>query len=242
MSLESLRFMMGGAIKRPNPEKNETVIVRHTEEVVVDADGRVPVPVDHITGKKFDGQEGPSIVASTLHPIKLINLGGGVYTTGTKAGLPSEAAGTRTQIISGTMSTLNTVTFTNPGAGVSNVEPAPGDRIRVFWEVELTGAEREKEEAVEVTISPDTFPGTYRVVGDTLIRSERTGRDEPFQFIIGKAKVQSNVTLSLQAEGDPSTNTISKGRNSNVEVKTCELRETPKSFNYQTMAVMHIAA
>jgi hypothetical protein len=37
------------------------------------------------------------------------------------------------------------------------------------------------------------------------MRSEKTGKDEPFQFIINKAKVQSNVTLTLQAEGDPST-------------------------------------
>ena len=55
-------------------------------------------------------------------------------------------------------------------------------------------------------------------------------------------KVQSNVTITLQAEGDPSTNIISQGRNSNVEVKTRELRETPKSFNYQAITAMYIAA
>ena len=37
------------------------------------------------------------------------------------------------------------------------------------------------------------------------MRSEKTGKDEPFQFIINKAKVQSNVTITLEAEGDPST-------------------------------------
>ena len=37
------------------------------------------------------------------------------------------------------------------------------------------------------------------------MRSEKTGKDEPFQFVINKAKVQSNVTITLQAEGDPST-------------------------------------
>ena len=44
------------------------------------------------------------------------------------------------------------------------------------------------------------------MVGETFIRSEETGKDEAFQFIIPKAKVQSSVTLSLEAEGDPSTN------------------------------------
>ena len=59
---------------------------------------------------------------------------------------------------------------------------------------------------MEITISPNTFPGAYRVVGETFIRSEETGKDEAFQFIIPKAKVQSSVTLTLEAEGDPSTN------------------------------------
>lgn len=194
MSLESLRFMLGGAIKRP--ATNDAVIVHHTEEVTVDADGRIPAPKDHITGKKFDGVEGPAIVASAAHPIKLINLGGGAN---------SASAGTRTQITSGTIAALNTVKFTNPEAGISEVPPVAGDKIRIFWEEELKGASGELEDAVEVTISPDTFPGTYKIVGDTLIRSEKTGRDEPFQFIINKAKVQSNVTITLQAEGDPST-------------------------------------
>jgi hypothetical protein len=37
------------------------------------------------------------------------------------------------------------------------------------------------------------------------MRSQKDGKDEPFQFVIEKAKVQSNVTLTLEAEGDPTT-------------------------------------
>ena len=187
MSLESLRFMLGGAIKKP--DASTTVLVRHTAEVVVETDGKVPAP------KKDDGSYW-SITASTAHPIKLINLGGGS---------DSESAGTRTQITAGTMSGAeNTVKFSNEKAGISEVAPKKGDHIRVFWEEEVTG-DANADAAVEVTISPDTFPGTYRVVGDTFMRSEKTGKDEPFQFVINKAKVQSNVTLTLQAEGDPTT-------------------------------------
>ena len=58
---------------------------------------------------------------------------------------------------------------------------------------------------VEITISADTFPGSYYVTGDTYARSEVTGDDEFFQFIIPKAKLQSEVTLTMEAEGDPST-------------------------------------
>jgi hypothetical protein len=74
-------------------------------------------------------------------------------------------------------------------------------RIRFFWEEEVT----QDDVATELVISPDKFPGTYRVVGDALIRSEKTGKDEAFQFVINKAKMLSEVTLTMQAEGDPST-------------------------------------
>ena len=183
MSLESLRFMLGGSIKRP--AANDAVVVHHTEEVTVDANGKVPAPKDHITGIQM------LPAAVTGHPIKLINL----------------TKGYRTQITTGTMAALNEVVFKNPKAGIASEgeAPAAGDKIRIFWDEIITGGENDVEDAVEVTISPDTFPGTYKVVGDTLIRSEKTGRDEPFQFIINKAKVQSNVTITLQAEGDPST-------------------------------------
>lgn len=63
----------------------------------------------------------------------------------------------------------------------------------------------EVEAAQEITISAATFPGTYYITGDTYARSEVTGEDEFFQFILPKAKVQSEVTLTMEAEGDPST-------------------------------------
>ena len=57
----------------------------------------------------------------------------------------------------------------------------------------------------EISISSDRFPGTYYITGDTYARSEANGKDEFFQFIIQKAKMQSEVTLTMEAEGDPST-------------------------------------
>ena len=55
-----------------------------------------------------------------------------------------------------------------------------------------------------IDISANSFPGTYYVTGDTYARSETTGKDEFFQFVIPKAKVQSENTITLEAEGDPS--------------------------------------
>ena len=55
-----------------------------------------------------------------------------------------------------------------------------------------------------IDISANTFPGTYYVTGDTFARNEASGEDEFFQFIIPKAKVTSENTITLEAEGDPS--------------------------------------
>lgn len=59
-------------------------------------------------------------------------------------------------------------------------------------------------DATVIEISANSFPGTYYVVGDTYARNEANGKDEFFQFIIPKAKVQSENTITLEAEGDPS--------------------------------------
>ena len=183
ISLESLRFMMGGAINKPAADKS--VIVRHTEEVVATTGGVVPLPKDHITGETYS-----AITASEDHPIRLLNL----------------TTGTRTQIVTGSYDGTKAFNFKNPAMLGSDepVKSAIGDHIRVFWE-EVVSGDAKADAAVEVTISPDTFPGTYRIVGDTFMRSQETGKDEAFQFVINKAKVASNVTITLEAEGDPST-------------------------------------
>lgn len=61
-----------------------------------------------------------------------------------------------------------------------------------------------KTSGMEIEISANSFPGTYYVTGDTYARSSITGKDEFFQFIIQKAKVVSENTITLEAEGDPS--------------------------------------
>lgn len=55
------------------------------------------------------------------------------------------------------------------------------------------------------TVSADKFPGTYHVVGDTLIRNAATGNDEYYRIEIFKAKVNVENTITLEAGGDAST-------------------------------------
>ena len=55
----------------------------------------------------------------------------------------------------------------------------------------------------EIVISANTFPGTYAIVGKTFARDVKDGKDHLFTWYVPKAKVNSEVTLTMEAEGDP---------------------------------------
>lgn len=55
-----------------------------------------------------------------------------------------------------------------------------------------------------IEVSANSFPGTYKLVGDTYARNKESGVDEYFQFIIPQAKMGTENTITLEAEGDPS--------------------------------------
>lgn len=55
-----------------------------------------------------------------------------------------------------------------------------------------------------IEVSADGFPGTYRVVGETMVRDKNTGKDQRFQFIIPEAKMSAESTsITLEADGEP---------------------------------------
>lgn len=74
--------------------------------------------------------------------------------------------------------------------------PEAGDVVYITFDVPVEG--------MTIEISANTFPGTYYITGDTLVRNENTGKDEAFQFIIPKGKVTSENTITMEADGDPS--------------------------------------
>jgi hypothetical protein len=95
----------------------------------------------------------------------------------------------------------NPVTYNATGASVTdNVEA--GQTYYTTFDMPIVGA-------YTIDISANSFPGTYYVTGDTYARSEISGNDEFFQFIIPKAKVKSENTITLEAEGDPSVFNLS---------------------------------
>ena len=96
----------------------------------------------------------------------------------------------------GVLHAITSPTCYDAETGTVVTTPTKGKDYFATFSVATTGK--------EIEISATTFPGSYYVTGDTYARSETTGEDEFFQFIIPKAKVQSENTITLEAEGDPS--------------------------------------
>ena len=60
----------------------------------------------------------------------------------------------------------------------------------------------------QLEIDAAHFAGNFYIEASTLFREQSTGEDMPAQFIIPNGKIQSNFTLSMSADGDPSTFTF----------------------------------
>ena len=82
-------------------------------------------------------------------------------------------------------------------SAVSGYASHSGEKMFITYSVKAT--------TKTITVSGDTFPGTYYITGDTYSRSDIDGKDQFFQFIIPKAKMSAEQTITLEAEGDPST-------------------------------------
>lgn len=87
-------------------------------------------------------------------------------------------------------------------------------KVAIFYKTPVNGT---TGTAQKIEINSDTFPGTYRVVGDTFARNRSTGKDEFFQFIIHRAKMSPENTITLSADGDPSTFNMSLKVLRNIE-------------------------
>ena len=98
---------------------------------------------------------------------------------------------------------ISTTTDTDYYNSIEAPTTISADKVAVFYKTPINGTNG--SDAQKIEINSDTFPGTYRVVGDTYARNRATGKDEFFQFIIHRAKVNPENTITLSADGDPST-------------------------------------
>lgn len=175
LSPESMRVMMGGAIRRMDTKNDSIVKVHVTSAIITGAEAK-----------------------------ELASGGQVVDTYGHKWTLPeADAKGYIWKAIDMTTGARydNLCIGGLESAGISACED--DDEIRIFFEAAVNN--EDNSDAYEITISPSTFPGTYYFVGDTLLRSEKSGNDEPYQWILPKGKISSEITFTMEAEGDPAT-------------------------------------
>lgn len=59
--------------------------------------------------------------------------------------------------------------------------------------------------AKKIFVEQGVFPGMYKIVAETLIRERETGEDQRVQISLPLCKIKSDHTLTLQADGDPTT-------------------------------------
>lgn len=57
----------------------------------------------------------------------------------------------------------------------------------------------------QIIVDAQHFPGTYKVVGETYVRSRLDGQDQRYQFEIPLCKLSADTSIVLEAAGDPTT-------------------------------------
>ena len=113
-----------------------------------------------------------------------------------KAGEASKYTDGSEQTINGSTFTISNLSFYDENGVSLSSAPSSG--------AGYVTAKLGVKDSVTIDISNDSFPGTYYVVGDTYARSDIDGHDDFFQFVIPKAKVTSENTITMEADGDPS--------------------------------------
>ena len=89
--------------------------------------------------------------------------------------------------------------ITVAGKDVTIADGIAGTQYVVYYQFESDS------NAEKISFKAKNFPKYCRIVGDTLIKNEATGVNEPFQMVAHKAKPQANFTLTMASEGDPTT-------------------------------------
>lgn len=195
ISWEEMRILMGAEMFTEASTDHEVVIRKNAEHTFKKGATDFTMPVGKGGNNKGENNFPVDAAGFGTEEIRWVDMTNGKRGTAKAADADGKLAMTLT---------LSNGEEYNPFVENEEGEAALAEatHIRFFWQEVATA---EGTQATELVISPDNFPGTYRVVGDALIRSEKTGKDEAFQFVIGKAKMLSEVTLTMQAEGDPST-------------------------------------
>lgn len=164
------------------------------------SDGKIKMLNDYVVADVYDATEGSKRVKLYLGgeataPIGEVKINGQLlFTDGTNNAVLYDEDGTVLDeaFTESDLKALYTTGFTVPVS--KNLD---GHKFMFTYWVKAT--------TKTITVSGDSFPGTYYIQGDTYSRSDVTGKDQFFQFIIPKAKMTAENTITLEAEGDPAT-------------------------------------
>lgn len=184
-SPKSMAIMLGdGSVTAASAQDiSRTAILR------LDSNGKLP---EFFTADVYDANMGSAR--------KKVYIGGSTTPTGmiafAESGITLATSVSETGAILDSNLTINELQAAHASA-VAPYASLAGQKIFITYTVKAT--------TKTITISGDTFPGTYYVTGDTYSRSDVDGKDQFFQFIIPKAKMSAENTITLEAEGDPST-------------------------------------
>ena len=194
-SSKSMAIMFGdGTVSQGTQLIQKTAVIRMGKA----SEGKVKTVNDYITADIYDANEGSKRVKLYI--------------------------GSENTAPTGEVMLTNQIAFTGPNSIVSKLYDEDGTVLdEAFTLADLkalystgqtaTGTEYDGHKFMftywvgtigkQIVVSGDTFPGTYYVQGDTYARSDVDGSDQFFQFIIPKAKMTSENTITLEAEGDP---------------------------------------
>lgn len=164
------------------------------------SDGKIKMLNDYVVADVYDANEGSKRVKLYLGgeataPMGEVKINGQLlFTDGTNNAALYDEDGTVLDeaFTESDLKALYTTGFTVPVS--KNLD---GHKFMFTYWVKAT--------TKTITVSGDSFPGTYYIQGDTYSRSDVTGKDQFFQFIIPKAKMTAENTITLEAEGDPAT-------------------------------------
>lgn len=185
-SPKSMSIMLGdGSVtKAVEQDISRTAVIR------LDSQGKLP---EYFTADVYDANQGAAR--------KKVYIGGSTTPSGMIAFVDSGITLKASWAENGGTALDSSLTIAElQAAAASAIAPYsshPGEKIFITYSVKAT--------TKTITISGDRFPGTYYVTGDTYARSDVDGSDQFFQFIVPKAKMTAENTITLEAEGDPST-------------------------------------
>lgn len=114
---------------------------------------------------------------------------------------PDGSFGDKVELTTGVLST-GKFTLTGKEIAFFAGDFANGDQVIVYYNATTDTT------ANTITISSDKFAGNFGLILDVIVKSPYDGQDYAAQINIPIAKMEDNWSLTMAADGDPSTHTM----------------------------------